>query len=101
MDGRRFMESYCDQTLRGMSRGRAGEPSHVVSLARSILRVRGIENECNSPAFPPSVKTEADRTLFDSLVARIGGKSKAERHAAILLLQNRFGYNWHKEAGRS
>lgn len=43
MDGRRFMESYSTTTLRGISLGRAGEPSHVVSLARSILRVREIE----------------------------------------------------------
>lgn len=45
IDGRRFMESLSEHTLACMAKGRAGEPKHVVSLAKSILQVREIEQE--------------------------------------------------------
>lgn len=40
LGGRRFMVNFNDTTLRGMAKGAAGEPSHVVDLAKEILRER-------------------------------------------------------------
>ncbi len=46
LGGRRQMETFDSVTLMGMMQGKAGEPEHVVSLARSILaeRKRALQN---------------------------------------------------------
>lgn len=99
--GRRFMESFNDTTLRGMARGWAGEPSHVVSLAKSILRNRGESAVTAKSDYPPSVKTPQQHAQFDNWVDQAqSSTSKAMRHSAIVLLQNTFGYNFHKEGSR-
>jgi hypothetical protein len=96
--GRRFMESFNDTTLPGMARGRAGEPLGVVSLAKHILQCRSFERgEPVEKVYPGSVKSDEDKALFDRLryIADTGHKS--DRGAAILILQNKFGFNWHRE----
>lgn len=45
------MESFTDTTLLGISKGRAGEPSHVVALARSILLDRGVHSSASRETF--------------------------------------------------
>lgn len=40
LGGRRQMETFDSVTLEAMARGAAGEPDHVISLARSILAQR-------------------------------------------------------------
>lgn len=98
VDGMAFMSSLTNHTLCGMARGRAGEPSYVVAQAKSILQSR----KSGTGNYPISVKTPEDRRLFDSLMHRAHASfgSRSERHAAILRLQNIFGYNYHKENRR-
>lgn len=96
MDGRRFMESYCDQTLRGISRGQIGEPPHIISLAKSILKERASTKA--APAYPPTVRTDVDKINFRRWLEQANeSPNRALKHSAIMLLENTFGYHWHKE----
>lgn len=93
LSGRRFMESFNDTTLQGMSRGQAGEPEGVVTLARQILRERQAGPSAPIPGKPSISKTGKllRRREFQKLMREAHSENKVERAAARHTLKQRFG----------
>ncbi len=92
VSGRPFMESLNDVTLRGMARGKAGEPDSVVMLAKEILR----ERQGSTTPIPgkPNISGQGKlhrRREIQGLMRLAHSENKLEREAARHELKHRFG----------
>lgn len=99
---RRELERRAQKDVQASGLWRSGPDAPVPYPPAGYERFRnGIRPGAPSTSsFPKSVKTPEDRDTFTRMLFLAENGHEQDRYQAILTLQNRFGYNWHKEARR-